>query len=549
MLRQNPTKATLVSLLAFTASCGEPDPPASLFVPLSARQQLIRLSVDLVGTHPVEADLLQFESNPESYEAYVDRWMGDPRFLDRVLEVWNQRLLMRTGNTYFELEDAGLGGVDERMMGDVIAEEPLRLVRHILENDLSYAEIVTADHTMANPLLAQMWDIAIDPAATGWVEGHYQDGRAEAGILTMTTTWQRYPSMGGNASRHRANAISKMLLCDDYLSRPIVLNRAAVDQLTLDPEDAINSNIGCQSCHSTLDPLAANLFGFFNYDDDMGIDATIYRPENEEDWKFYAGKEPGYYGRPTANLEELALELTEDSRFVDCAVRTAWEGFTQRDLTDADWTELQPHTEAFVNSGLNLKALIRSVVVSEGYRAGRADDRELDDRLAGVKVASPAQLQGIIEDLTGYKWEFDGRDGLVTNDLGLQVLAGGIDSQFVTRRTYDPSVGMAFIQERLAQASGYAVALHDLDPARTEPTRLLHYVTLVDTPESAPEAFQQQIRALYLQITGEPLAENATEPAELVALWKYIWSVEGSATSAWGGVVSAVLRDPRVLTY
>jgi hypothetical protein len=537
-----------VALLAFTGSCGQEE-PASVYVPLTPRQQLIRLAVDLVGVHPKEADLLKIEANPDLYEEYVDQWMADPRFPERVEEVWNQRFLMRTGETYFDLTEVGLGGVDEAVMGDVIAEEPLRLVRHILENDLSYAEIATADYTMANPLLAQMWSIDIGDDATGWVEGQYTDGRPHAGILTMTTTWQRNPSMGGNANRHRANAISKMLLCDDYLSRPIVLSRAAVDQLTLDPEDAINSNIGCQSCHSTLDPLAANFFGFFTYDDNMGIDQTIYRPENEENWKFYANKEPGYYGRPTANIDEFAREITQDGRFVDCAVRTAFEGFTQRDITDADWEEIRPHTEAFVDSGLNLKALIRSIVLSEGYRAGRADDRELDDRLAGVKTASPAQLQAIVDDLTGYKWEFSGRDGLVTNDLGLQVLAGGIDSAFVTRRNYDPSVGMAFVHERLAQAAGYAVAEHDLAADRTEPTRLLHYVTLTDTPEANREAFEQQIRALYLQITGEPLVDDALEPAELIALWKYIWSVEGSATTAWGGVVSAVLRDPRVLTY
>jgi len=45
----------------------------------------------------------------------------------------------------------------------------------------------------------------------------------------------RYPSMGGNANRHRANAVSRTLLCDDYLARPIVLNRPAVDPLSLSP--------------------------------------------------------------------------------------------------------------------------------------------------------------------------------------------------------------------------------------------------------------------------------------------------------------------------
>jgi hypothetical protein len=340
-----------------------------------------------------------------------------------------------------------------------------------------------------------------------------------------------------------------MFLCDDYLSRPIVLNRAAVDQLTVDPETAINSNDGCQACHSTLDPLAANFFGFFNYENDVGIDQTIYRPEFEEEWRAYSGKPPGYYGHPTANIREFVDLMAADQRFADCAVKTVFEGLTQRTTVDDDWTELSQHVDAFVASDQNIKDLVRSIVATVEYKALSSDDAALNDRLSGVKTASPEQFASIVEDVTGYRWVFDGRDGLTTGDIGLPVLMGGIDSAFVTVPSYTPSVGSAFAIERLAQSAAWYVADHDLNPEREGDARLLVFVTIDDNPQINAAEFDTQIRHLYVAITGTPLADDATEPDELIALWNYLYSVEASAPQAWAGIISAVLRDPRVIFY
>jgi hypothetical protein len=533
------------------------------------RDQLIRLSMDLRGIHPTEGELYQYEnSDPLARDAlytdHVDTWIEEPAFVGRVEEIFNQRYLMRTGQVYFDTDGMPeLAGIDDRIMADIIADEAMNLLEYVVANDLPYSEMVTANHTMANPELAAYWGIEY-PAdgGGGWVPAHYTDGRPHAGMLTMSTTWQRYPSMGGNANRHRANAISKMFLCDDYLSRPIVLNRAAVDQLTTDPENAINQNAGCQSCHASLDPIAANFFGFFNYDAEDGIDSTRYRPENEEEWRFYSGKEPGFYGQPTGNIAEFASKLAQDSRFDDCAVRTMWEGLTQREYVDEDWVEVGPHTELFADTDMNVRETIRAIVLTDSYRSVTARDPALGDRFVGAKVVSPEQLSSLVKQVTGYTWFFDGRDGLGNHSMGLPVLAGGIDSSFVTERGYTPSVGLVFIQERLAQSAAYYVAQHDLDPARSEEAKLLSYVTVNDTPESAPEAFEEQIRDLYLQITGRPLAAATTEGSgdsaveieprevvELIETWKTLYSVDASPTTAWAGVVSAVLRDPTVIFY
>lgn len=533
--------AILLTLLSCALE-GEETGPALIM--LSPREQLIRASVDLRGVHPDEDELITIEANPALYEAFIDRYLEDARFSERIQEVFNQRFLTRTGDTYGH----SVSGASGAQVAEAINDEPLELLRYIVENDLPYSEIVMAPYTVANPLLAEVWGLDREPG-DGWTVAHYTDGRPEAGILTMNGVWSRYPSMGGNANRHRANAVSKMLLCDDYLSRPIVLNRSAVDQLTLDPEAAISENEGCQSCHATLDPLSAHFFGFFPMNlEDNDFDG-VYRPEQEGNWREYADKQPGFYGYPTNGIPEMAELLAEDVRFADCAVQTVFEGFAQRLMVDEDWSEFQVLRETFDDSNQSIVATVRSLVLSDSYRAAGSTDPDINDRIAGVRVASPAQLSSIIADITGYEWTFSGTDGLTNFGTGLPVLLGGIDGDTVTDRNYEPSVGTVFIQERLAQSAAWAVADHDLDPARTDDARMLAYVTHTDRPDTAPEAFDTQIRALYLQATGIPLAEDADEPGALMDVWEQLYALEASPTAAWAGVVSAVLRDPRVLTY
>lgn len=536
-------------MILLLLACAPEAPPEDGLQLLSAREQLIRASVDLRGIHPSEEELSAIDAHPELYEGFVDRYLDDPRFEGRLREVWDLRWLTRTGQSYFDAGDAGIS-VDPVVLSEAVGEEPLQLLSYAYNQDLPYSYVVTADHTMANPLLASFYGLSRNGEGEGWLPANYQDGRPMAGVLSMATTWLRYPSMGGNANRHRANAVSKMFLCDDYLSRPIVLNRAQVDQLTVDPEDAIATNAACQSCHSTLDPLAAHFYGFYHVDAPENLqDALLYLPENEEGWRGYANKSPGYYGTPTSSLEELGQRITEDPRFYDCAVKTAFQGFTQRNPSDADWTEIAGYRSTFEESGWRLRPLVRALVTARSYRAKDAHDAALAARLATVRTVSPEQLSSIIADITGYTWNFGGNDGLKDRSNGLPVLLGGVDGLNVTIPGRDPSVGAAFAQERLAQAAAWAVVQHDLDPARTEDARLLRYVSIDDTPEADAAAFDTQIRYLYLRITGIPLEDNATEPAELTALWKQIYAVEGSKERSWAGIVSAVLRDPRVLFY
>jgi hypothetical protein len=512
----------------FIASCATEDPT---LVPLDARGQLIRLSVDLVGTHPSEVDLLAIEEDPLLYDQYVDRFLGDERFLERIRELFNLNWQTRNGQE--------------------TADEPLRLISHVVEHDLPFTEIVTATYTMADPIVADRWSIDIPDPDGGWQAGWYRDGREHAGVLSMSTVWSTYPSAGGNANRHRANAVSRLLLCDDYLDRPIAFSRNVVDQVATDPEETIRNTESCQSCHATLDPLASHFFGFptFMNNEDEDIAGDAYRPENEQAWQDWSGRAPGWFGTPTSNLIELGAQIALDPRFIDCATETVFEGFTQRSVVDADWTELQGHRQEFVDSGLQLKALVRSIVRSEEYRAASTTDPVFAQRLATVRTVSPAQLAGIVEGVTGFRWQFGRADGLTSPTFGLKELAGGVTGYQADPSSRAPSVSLSLVQERLAQAAAWEVVAHDFDPERDGDAILLAYVTLEDRPEASLEAFEGQIRQLHLQILGRPLEAEAVEVAMLIELWQQIYSLDASPTAAWAGVVAAILRDPAVLLY
>lgn len=536
--------------LAFLAACDTPvesQIPGAVVVDLTPREMLIRLSVDLRGVHPSEADLASFESAPTdvAYEGYADTWMRDDRFLDRMEELWNLTFRTRTGDVYFDPNEAGLGGMDTRDVADSIGEEPLQLARYLIANDLPWTDILLADHTMADETLAAMW--GLDRQGEGdWVPAYYRDGRPMAGVLSMTTTWQRYPSAGSNANRHRANNLSRMFLCDDYLSRPVEFSRADVEAATTEElEDVIRTNPTCVGCHSSLDPLAAHFYGFWwDKEEETLASRTRYYAGDEGVWQSYAGRAPNYYGTPTAGLRDLAERIAADSRFRDCTVKTMFEAISQREATDADWSEMQAHRAAFEAGGLRMKPLIKSIVTAEGYK--NPVDTET---ISSVKMVSPEQLRTIVADKTTYEWDFEGRSGLGTNDLGLPVLMGGVDSRYVTDRNFQPTVSAMFVQERLAQVAGYRIAASDLAGSTASAPILLQYVAVTDTPDANADAFAEQVRFLYLHLTGIPLAAGAPEVQEGVDLWKQVFSVTSSPTSSWAAVIAAVLRDPNLLFY
>ena len=115
-------------LAPLLAGCAQEPAPDGLEF-LSPRGQLIRLSVDLRGVHPSEAELQAIEDDPGLYEDFVDRYLDidrdDERLSDRMVEIFNQRMLTRTEDTY----GLSVSGADDAELAERLGDEPLELLR------------------------------------------------------------------------------------------------------------------------------------------------------------------------------------------------------------------------------------------------------------------------------------------------------------------------------------------------------------------------------------------------------------------------------------
>lgn len=510
---------------------------------MSAAELLSRASLDLRGRRPSAEELAAVEADPAAVDAQIDAMLQDPGFGARVRDLFADIYRTRTESYYVAASSYGL--VDSAAFLAAVGEEPLYILSEVAEQDLPWTTLVTADWTMANELLAQAWPL--EYTGEGWQRATYTDGRPRVGVLSTNALWWRYVSTLSNANRARANAVSRILLCQDYLSRPIEFDRN-VNLLDEDAVDeALRTNPGCVNCHQSLDPLASYFWGFFYYNYADPAEATTYHPERERLYRTYTDIEPGYYGEPGYTLRDLSEQIAGDPRFVSCAVEQVYEGLLRREATPEDTDALTRHREAFLSGGLTLRALVRSVVDDPRYRAA---DRAAADDTGAVprKMVTPALLASQVEALTGYRMASGGYDLMTTDLVGLRTLAGGADGYNVTHTATSPNTTLVLVQQRLAEAAAWSVAEADA-AAEGGSRRLFTEIDFTETPDSGRAAMVAQVQALHLALFGRRVAEDGEEVAANLELWSQLYAVGQDPVDAWAGLLSALLRDPDFLFY
>ena len=544
-------------MVIWLASCAEPErlpveadepvvdtaeAPEEAVEELDALDLAIRASLDLRGIRPSLDELEAVEADPAMVDELIVTWLDDERFADRVVDLYSEIWLTRLDDWYVDADDYGLD--DEPGWARSVGEEPLRMLARIAAEDLPYTDLVTADWTMANEVLAAAWPLDYPEGEVGWHEARYTDGRPVAGVLASNALYWRYMSTTSNANRGRANAISRILLCHDYLTMPVEFERN-VNLLDGDAvEEALRSNPGCVGCHASLDPIASYLWGFFYYDYDSYLDTTSYHPERELLYESYTETPPGWYGQPGYDLTDLGWQIAADSRYPECAVEQVFGLLLQRDTELDDTDRLEVHRQAFLDADLRLKPLFQSVLADPRYRAPRDSSDPLD---ASRKMLSPYQLASSIEDLTGYRFTYADYDMLSTDTYGLRTLAGGVDGYFVTAPASEPTATLVLVAERLAEAAAaYVVDEDRLAP--DEPT-LFGHVTFSESPDAGREAMVEQLQHLHWRLLGDRIAADGPEVEANLALWQDLRDTGASSHEAWAGVLSVLLRDPEFLFY
>ena len=294
--------------------------PETLFdtvVLASPRKTLRRAALVFAGRIPTDAEYAAIENGNETVlRATIRGLMEGSEFHEFLIRASNDRLLTDRGAVIdpgffvdyldedYRRKKAAHDSGDERAWNDYydwkhrleygVTRAPLELIAHVVENDLPYTEILTADYIMANPWTAAAYgastyfsdptdvhefkpsrivnyyrhsegfEIEDDPeigAAYVIDPGPLSTDYPHAGILNTTSFLQRYPSTATNRNRARARwTYYHFLGLDVEKSASRTTDPAAL----ADTNNPTLHNPNCTVCHGILDPVAG---AFQNYGD------------------------------------------------------------------------------------------------------------------------------------------------------------------------------------------------------------------------------------------------------------------------------------------
>jgi len=531
-----------------------PDPPATdsatspdswtepvRFEPLPAPRLLRRMSLDLLGVLPDLDDLDRVDADPDALAQVRDDLLEDPRLEDRLVQLLADRFLTRIDTFPLSHRDYELEDTQEHPFELAVGEEPLRLMAHVAAQDLPWTDIVTADYTLANGLLRQVWPLTSTDDTDDWAVSTWTDGRPAVGILASNGLWWRYATTPFNYNRARAAAVSRLLLCEDYLARPVTLTSSPTLADEDGTEQAVREDPACLACHVTMDPLAAAFFGFWWFDIYDTQELTYYHPEREPYNEVFLGMKTSYFGHPVSGLAEVGLAIAADTRFRTCAAETVAESLWRRPVTVDDFDHVQHLRALFEDGELRLKVLLAAVTDSGEYGADGPLEGDDDHGAVTVRLITPSQLATALADLTGFTWTTEGFEQLGNDDRGYRTMAGGVDGVSVTSPQLSPSVSQALVARRVAEAAAsHAVRQELLDD---ESDALLPGVDLDSEPGDA--AFDSALDSLVWRLYAE--RQTDAEREELNALWSHVRGTDG-ADGAWAAVLTLLFRDPRMLS-
>ena len=479
--------------------------------------------------------------------------------------------------------------------------EPVELMKHIVRNERPYTEMVTANYTVVNGVLAEYLGAAVQGSFTNkdddteWRQATLPSARLggtreHAGVLSTHPWLQRFPTTDTNRNRHRVNILFKQFLATNVSALAV----RPMDDGTVFKVPTIE-NPGCAACHDTIDPIAA---GFQNWNErnrflpnrtgtvDHALPNT-YRsnnyPKNANNQAYYqAGdnwfrdvKAPGYggtampggvTGNPTA-LQWLGQQVASDQRFALGAVHFWFEGVFGRAPLQPPYDQTSPQYAGLLaaynaqndelvaiaarfrndrgNGAYNVKDLLVDLVQSQWFRAERVTSlsasRAVDLKDVGsVNMLPPSQLNQKLIGVVGQGWsEFD------NPFTGWALNYGDFDGVFRVNRAKSHTMMQSIGIERLVATRSCAFTKGDFD--KPMGNRLLFpFVTLADTPDATAgkAAITQNIRHLHKALWKEDLPDTDVELQRTVKLFTDTWADRTTAPARPVNCAYNITNDP-----
>ncbi len=369
---------------------------------------------------------------------------GARRFVDLVNLHWTKAMAARDRGFYDRWYDREfLRWWESLQFG--IARAPLELIAHVVEKDLPYTEVLTADYIMANPMASEAYGGSTEfKDVDDWLEfapseivSYYRDNDSKvlerdpeigvrvldpgnlstdyphAGILNTTVFLLRYPTTPTNRNRARSRWTYYHFLDLDIEKSA---SRTTDPVALADTNNPTMNNSACTVCHSVMDPVAG---AYQNYgeegqyrDERGGLDSLDeyykeppdggYTPYRRGDSWYRDMPEPGFNGLIAPDSENsvqwLAEQIVADDRFAAATVKFWWPAIMGVEVAAPPEDENDSGFEGMLLASNAQTAEVERL--AEAFRTGIAggDPYNLKDLLVEIVLSPWFRAESVSDD-------------------------------------------------------------------------------------------------------------------------------------------------------
>ena len=342
---------------------GEVDPAHDGGRRLTGFELASRLSYFLWNGPPDDA-LLDAAQNgqlqtADGLAAQIDRMMADAKVHRAVRNFADEWLQLRdlldlnkdpTVYTYFSSD-----------LGASAREETLSLVEYLaLDQDADLRDLLLTRTTFVDRRLAAIYDIpAVSDKGVARIE---LPAGERVGLLGQVSFLAMRAHPVSSSPTIRGKYVRQMLLCDHVPNPPAGLNTALPETTTtaktMREKLAVHQSVpSCANCHKFIDPIGLG----FEHFDGIGRFRTV---ENGETIDTTGALDDV----PFTDLATLANDVAQSPKYPQCVAQKMYAYAVGRPVTDGEAAQVAALGGAFVDGGLRLKALMRAVATSEGFR-------------------------------------------------------------------------------------------------------------------------------------------------------------------------------------
>ena len=322
---------------------------------------------------------------------------------------------------------------------------PLELVAHVVENDLPYTEVLTADYIMANPMTSEAYGASIQFEDTedrhefrpSEIVSYYRNDDSKvverdddlgvrvldpgnlstdyphAGILNTIVFLGRYPTTPTNRNRARARWTYYHFLGLDIEKSA---SRTTDPVALADTNNPTMNNSACTVCHRVMDPVAGAFQNYgengFYRDERGGLDSLDgfykdppdggYTPYQSGDSWYRDMREPGFNGLIAPDAENsvqwLAEQIVADDRFAEATVKFWWPAIMGVEVTAPPEDENDTGFEGMLLASNAQTAEVERL--TEAFRTGieGGDPYNLKDLLVEIVLSPWFRAESVSDD-------------------------------------------------------------------------------------------------------------------------------------------------------